>query len=117
MKNNRTIPIQPGIEPLVPSLMLEAIRETGQLAVSGRPMFVMGGEKERYYNDTVIELDVPLQILALRSIRIPLLGHSHLEKVFIGEYPVLTGIHQVTGEDYMFGIRPELNFDWCDSAV
>jgi hypothetical protein len=85
---------------------------TSLLIVSGRPLFVIGKDKEIYYNQTIMEYNLPLRITYVAMTSTPYSGHHHLEKVFIGEYPVIDGIGQEDDNLYRFGVRPRLEFGW-----
>lgn len=80
------------------------------LSVTGRPLLITNPDS--FYNDNEVMEGVVLRILKLSQMRIPLLGHRHLDSEFIGEYPALHGIEEGTNRDYIFGVRPELNFSF-----
>lgn len=81
------------------------------LAVSGLPMIKWGVDgKDVFYGANEEAIHMPFVPRLATVAIINATGHSHLDSRFFGEYCALTGMNPQTGDEYMFGVRPELNF-------
>ena len=95
----------------VDSKLAEAILSRSQITVSGRPL-IRWSEPVSYYNDNKVETGIRLRVSFLHIMRIPAMGHNSLDRDFIGEYPALNGFEEETDVEYLFGIKPELGFEY-----
>ena len=78
--------------------------------LSGRPLSYDKGEKSIYYNDCPALIRVPLLWSTVSIANIPDIGHQHLASEFRGVFPAISGYHESTGDAFVFGVRPELQF-------
>lgn len=80
---------------------------------AGRPLMVFRQNGwDSYYNECQLE---PLRVLLTTSVQlitIPDVGHLHIEPCYRGTYITLSGIHVPSGDEYVFGMRPELGFSF-----
>ena len=105
--------IEPRAREVVDQEVLQKASSGLLLLVSGTPL-ISYYRPEVYYNDNVHISDMPFKPYALSMINIPSFGHRHLDEKYLGSYPTLSGVNPETEIEYIFGIRPELDFKLLD---
>lgn len=110
-QDERPLIIERSVSGCIDRKLEEAIGRMGLIVITGKPL-IRWGEPPTYYNDNDVEIGVLLRVSYFRMMHIPQVGHGHLEHDFTGEYPAVSGFDVETGVEYLFGVKPELGFDY-----
>jgi len=80
------------------------------LLVSGRPMNIWATDKDVFYDRCPEVIDMPFLPRLVVVTFLPAVGHRHIDPIYHGEYPAVTGINPINGDEYRFGILESHNF-------
>ncbi|MBP7807287.1 hypothetical protein KA047_02215 [Candidatus Saccharibacteria bacterium] len=98
---------------LLPSQDRETLATHELVEAAGRPLMVFRQNGwDSYYNECQVEPRRVLLTTSVQLVAIPDAGHLHIEPCFRGTYITLSGIHVPSGDEYVFGMRPELGFSF-----
>lgn len=92
----------------------DELRETitaGPVLISGRPLQHYGGDGEATYFQHCGVVKEALCVVHTALIKtLGRVGHNHIDPDYFGVYPVLMAESVETGDEFVFGAKPELDF-------